>query len=615
MLILDNKIKKALLLGNEAVVRGALEAGLSFATTYPGTPASEIGDTIAKIQNSKFKIQNLYFEYSVTEMVALEAAAGAAFSGLPAMVSMKHYGLNVALDSLLPLAYLGCPLVVVFSDDPGSWSSIQAEQDSRWLARLGFLPLFEPADPQEAKEMTKFAFFLARKYKVPILIRLTTRVAHAKGEVEFGRLLPTKRSGKFVKNQKNFDVRSLAVIERRRKIIKKIEKIKKEIAEKTRFNFSIKGRGEIGLITSGVCFSYAQEINQEFGLNLPILKIGFSQPFPKEKAKIFIRNLKEVLIIEEIDPIIELEIIRIAKDVNPHLKIYGKNVLPQAGEMRSEYILKAIFKILKKKIPGDLIKHENEFAKIRAEKRLPRFCAGCPHLATLWAIKKSIGKDVVIGGDIGCYLMAALPPFKMSDYVVSMGAGVGLAHGISKVGGIKPVALIGDSTFFHAGIPALMNLVYNKSNVLVVILDNRTTAMTGHQPHPGVGITGMGEETKALKIEELVKACGVEQVAVINVYNLKESISKIKELYTLPGVSVIVAKGECRLLFVRNLARKGLPIPKFEIVKQSPDLEKLKDYNCPAIRKNKNGYYIDKRFCWGCSACYQIFPENIRPVK
>ncbi|MGC9049018.1 MAG: indolepyruvate ferredoxin oxidoreductase subunit alpha, partial [Patescibacteria group bacterium] len=250
----NSKIKKALLLGNEAVVRGALEAGLSFATTYPGTPASEIGDTLAKIA----KEAGFYFEYSTNEKIALEAAAGAAFSGLPAMVSMKHYGLNVALDSLLPLVYLECPLVLVVADDPGSWSSIQSEQDSRWFSRLGQIPTLEPADAQEAKEMTKFAFELAKKYKMPIMVRLTTRVCHTRSLVKFGKIILPKKVGKFVK--KKFAVGAGVTLTRHQKLIEKIKIIQKEIVEKTELNFTSTGKGKLGIVTSGISFYYVKEV-------------------------------------------------------------------------------------------------------------------------------------------------------------------------------------------------------------------------------------------------------------------------------------------------------------------------------------------------------------------
>lgn len=608
--LVDSKIKRTLFLGDEAVIRGALEVGLSFVSTYPGTPASEIGDTLAKIA----KEAGIYFEYSANEKVALEVAAGAAFSGLPAMVAMKHYGLNVALDSLLPLVYLECPLVVVVGDDPGSLSSIQAEQDSRWIARLGWIPTLEPADSEEAKEMTKFAFRLAWKYKIPVLIRMTTRVCHARSLVKCNKIVPPKKKGKFVSDPRRRILGSGPAIARHQLLLKKIEKIKKEIVEKTKLNFGENlGQRSLGLITSGVAYYYAQEALAMLNLKLPIFKVGFSFPFPKEKIKKFIKNLESVLIIEEVDPIMEYEIGCIAKEINPKLKIHGKNYLPQVGEVRPEYAIFALCEILQKPLPKELAEQQKIFNQIKIAERPPTLCPGCPHRATFWSVKQAVPKDVIWGGDIGCYLLGALPPNNVSDFNVAMGAGAGICHGISKATDQKPVIFIGDSTFFHAGMPALANLVYNKSNVLFIILDNRITAMTGHQPHPGVGQTGMGEETKALKIEDIARACQADRVEIISAYNLRDSIPKLKEMYQSPGVQVVLSKGDCRLMTIRKMARAGVAIPKFEIIKQSPELEKLKDFGCPAIRKNEKGeYFIDGALCWGCSFCSQIFPENIK---
>ncbi len=611
--LINPTIKKAMLLGDEAVIRGALEAGLSFASNYPGTPASEIGDTLAKIA----KEAGLYFEYSSNEKVALEAAAGAAFSGLPAMVAMKHYGLNVALDSLLPLVYLECPLVVIVGDDPGSLSSIQAEQDSRWISRLGWIPTLEPADSDEAKEMAKFAFKLAWKYKIPVLVRLTTRVCHTRSLVKCNKIVPPKKRGKFVKDPKRSALGSGPTIARHRLLLKKIEKIRKEISEKTAINYGsvLSGCG-FGVIASGVTFYYVNEALSKLNLKLPVFKVGFSFPFPQEKIKKFIKNLESVLIVEELDPIMEQEVKLFAKDVNSKLKIYGKDLLPQVGELKPEHVIAAICKILKKPLPKELVEHQKIFSQLKIEERPPALCPGCPHRATFWSVKKAVGENIVFGGDIGCYLLGALSPISMSDFNAAMGAGTGISHGIAKATKSKPVVFIGDSTFFHAGIPALINLVYNKSNILLVILDNRITAMTGHQPNPGVGVTGMGEEAKSLKIEDIVRACQVDRLEVTNAYNLRDSLPKFKELYQTPGVSVAVVKGDCRLLTIRKMARARMAIPKFEIIKQAPELENLKEFGCPAIRKDEKGrYFIDQVLCWGCSFCSQIFPENIKVKK
>jgi len=259
-------------------------------------------------------------------------------------------------------------------------------------------------------------------------------------------------------------------------------------------------------------------------IDLPILKLGFSYPFPKEIVKKFVKNLEKVLVVEETDPIIESGVKEVTKDINPKLKIYGKNLLPEFGEMKPEYVLIALSKILKKPLPNNLIENQKKFGRKEIEKRLPNFCPGCPHRAVFWEVKEALGKDKIFGGDIGCYLIGALPPYKMSNFIVSMGASIGLGHGISKSTNKKPVIFIGDSTFFHAGIPGLINTVFNKSDILIIILDNRVTAMTGHQPHPGTGITGFGEKTKKIKIEDIAQACQVDYVDVINVYNVNESI-------------------------------------------------------------------------------------------
>ncbi len=596
MELIRKDLPKALLLGNEAIVRGALESGLSFATTYPGTPASEIGDTISKIAQEL----GIYFEYSSNEKVALEAAGGAGFCGLKSLVAMKHYGLNVALDSLLPLVYLESPFVIVAADDPGCFSSVQTEQDSRWFSKIGFLPTLEPADSAEAKEMTKFAFFLAEKYKIPVLIRMTTRVCHSRSTVKFSKIIPSRKKGKFLKFP--YQATATDTVNRHKKLLKKIEKIKKE-SEKTKFNYFLKNKSNLGVISSGVCFLYVKEAIKELKIKASIFKIGMSFPFPEKRISQFIKNLDQVLIVEEVEPIIENEVERIAKRINPSLKIYGKNLLPKYGEIKPEDVLFALAKISKNiQTIINLEEQQRLLRGIKIEKRFPTFCPGCPHRATFFTIKKVLGEKVVFGGDIGCYLLGSLPPFKMSDFIVAMGAGIGVSYGISKATDEKPVIFIGDSTFFHAGLPALINLVWHDGNVLVIILDNKITAMTGGQPHPG----------EVIKIEDLMKACGVKSYEITNVYNLKETSEKIKKLYSQKGVSVLIAQGECRLLKIRKLARQGVVWPRFEIIKQSPKLEELKNFSCPAIRKKKGKYLIDENLCWGCGFCQQLFPENIK---
>lgn len=602
-----NNKKGEFIFGDEAIVQGALEAGCGFASSYPGTPASEISDTFAKIALK----EGVYFEYSTNEKVALEAAAGAAYSGVKSLVSMKHYGMNVALDSLLPLVYLECPLVVVTSDDPGSFSSIQTEEDTRYFSQMGLIPTFEPANPQEAKDMTKAAFEIAWEYKIPVLVRLTTRVAYGRAQVSIDDKPEIKNQGEFVKDKKGFKLSSGQTVKLHKNTLEKIAKIKIEKSETDQFNFSNNRSGQFGIVVSGVSYQYVKEILMEMDLDLPIFKIGMSYPFPDQRLRNFISKLKRVLVVEELNPLVENKLMAITKDINPKLRVYGKDLLPQIGEYGPEDIEIAISKILNKKISAPLAENMGCFDFSMVPERVPFWCPGCPHRATFTAVRKALGKDKFFMGDIGCIMMGAYDPYKMEDLVVNMGASIGLAHGISKTNTQKPVVFIGDSTFFHAGIPALINLVFNQSDVLVIILDNRYTAMTGQQSNPGTGVTATGQETKAILIEEIAKSCGADFVEAVSSYNLKELTDKIKELYNKKGVGVIVSKGECRLMTLRKMRDKKQKLPTFEIVKQVPQLKELDEFRCPAISEKNKKYVIDPNLCTGCSECKQIVPGAI----
>lgn len=585
--------KRGFLSGNDAVVRGALESGIGYAFSYPGTPATEIGEVFAEIA----KQAGIYFEWSVNEKIALEAAAGAAFSGVKSIVSVKHYGLNVALDSLLPLVYLSCPLVVVVTDDPGCFSSIQTEQDSRWLSKLGKIPVLEPSNSQEAKDMTKEAFKIAWQYRIPVIIRINTRVCYSRSMVDFDSIIKPAK-GKFKKFE--FKLGAARTIELHKKLLEKISAIEK-LSESSKLNFTEKGSSMTGIITTGVNYLYVKEALEKLGLNLPLLKIGFSYPFPKNLAKSFLKNLGQVIIIEDLDPFIEEEI----KKLNS-VKIYGKNIFSETGELKPEHVLEGIAKVLGVKLPKQ--------PELEVEKRLSFLCPGCPHRSTLYAVKKTLGRKI-FSGDIGCSMLGIYPPLEIQDFVVSMGASVGIGHGISKTTKEKPVIFIGDSAFFHAGMPALLNLVYNNADALVIVVDNRWTAMTGHQPNPNTGINAMGEEAKVADIEEIAKALKADFVKSSNVFSFDQLCKDIREAYDAKGVSVIVAKGECRLVTTRNAARNGVMLPKFEISKQDSKLEELKNFGCPAIQKENGKWLIDRDLCWGCTICKQIVPSCIEVSK
>ena len=542
-------MKKEILLGNEAIIQGALEAGVQFVSTYPGTPASEIGSVFSKIAKDK----GIYFEFSTNEKIALEATIGASFSGLKCLAAMKNFGLNVASDSLLPFCYTGSKgaTVIIVADDPSCWSSAQSEENSRPFAYLAHIPMIEPSDPQEAKDFTKFAFEISEKFKLPVIVRTTTRVAHQRMPVTVIQH-PTSNTqhpkGKFIKDTKNFVTMPPRVLEMKKELLEKIEKIK-DFSEKNKINKIENCKLKIencktGIIASGVSYLYVKEALRELNLDLPILKLGFFYPLPKKLIGKFIKNLRKVLIVEELEPYLEKEVGILAKDINPELQIFGKDFLPEVGELNTDKVAFAIAKLVGKQ-QRDC---PSVVPFLSLPKRFPRFCQGCPHTFTLSAIKKMAPANTIFGGDIGCYMLAGMPPFQLQDYLFSMGSSIGIAHGISKTTNQKIIALIGDSTFFHAGIPALINTVFNKSNPLIIVMDNRTTAMTGHQPHPGIGRTGMGEITTEIKIEDIVKACGVKNIKVIDPINSGELQETIKEFLKKDEVSVIVARRICALL-------------------------------------------------------------------
>ena len=534
-LLLNKLGKKIILLGNEAICRGALEAGLQFVSTYPGTPASEIGNTFFKISSKT----GIYFEFSTNEKVALEAGVGASFSGLKTLIAMKSFGLNVAQDSLLPFLYTGTkgPTVIVVADDPSCHSSAQSEENTRAISYLAHIPTLEPSDPQECKDFTKLAFQISERFRIPVIIRTTTRVAHQRGVVRVLNLKFRKlKRGKFVKDVKRFVTLPPRVLEMKKELLEKERKVR-EFSEKSSINreqFSVKS--QIGIITSGISYLYVMEALKELNLKLPVLKLGFFYPLPEKKIKNFIKKLRKVLIVEELEPYLEKEIERLAKQSNCKLEVIGKKIIPEVGELKPELALSAIAKFAKKKYQIPNTKYE-----IRASKRFPQLCPGCPYWLVFGAIKKAVDpQKVIFGGDIGCYMLAGLPPHFLQDYLSCMGSSIGIAHGIKKATGQKLITFIGDSTFFHAGIPALINTVFNKSNPLIIVMDNMTTAMTGHQPHPGAPAIPDG-----IKIENIVKGCGVKNWKVIDPANQKEFVATVKEFLTKPEVSVIIARHPC----------------------------------------------------------------------
>ncbi len=543
---------KEVLLGNEAIVKAALEAGVDFVSGYPGCPAAEVGDEFGKIA----KENGIYFEWSTNEKVALEAAIGASFSGLKTLVAMKNFGLNVCAEALLPLCYTGtnAPMVVVVGDDPSCWSSAQTEENSRGYAFIAHIPVLEPSDCQECHDFTKLAFEISEKFKLPVILRTTIRVAHQRAPVQFEETGKKElKKGNFIKNPHQYVTLPPRVLEMKKELLEKMEKIQ-AYAEKEKINFVKGGKSpfgtaqgkKIGIIASGVGYLHLMEAQKEMGLDLPVLKINLFYPLTEKTVADFVKKLNKVLIVEELDGYLEKETKVIARESNPKIKISGKDLLSEIGELNVEKVGLALAKLTGKKIK--IVKPQTP----DIPRRYAKLCDGCPHFYTFSVIKKVAPENTIFGGDIGCYMIAGMPPHNIQDYEFCMGSSLGIAHGVRKSTNQKVIALIGDGTFFHSGIAGLINTVYNKSNPLIIILDNRITAMTGHQNNPGMGKNGMGEPAQELNIEEIVRACGVKSIKVLDPINVKELEDTVTDFLSKEEVSVIVCKRICALLARRQ---------------------------------------------------------------
>ena len=612
-LLTDSPGKEMLLLGNEAIARGALEAGLSFATCYPGTPSSEIPEQFFSISQET----DLYFEYSTNEKVALEVGAGAAVSGLRTMVTMKHVGLNVAADPLMTLAYSGVKagMVIVTADDPYLFSS-QNEQDNRYYARLSGLPMLEPTNTQEMKDVTKMAFDLSEELELPVLLRTTTRLNHVRGKVVLGELQPIKTKGEFQRNPFHF-VAIPAVSRKLHKLL--LEKYDKatDKAESWPTN-QIIGNGPWGIVTNGVSFNYVSDAVADLGIEdkVSILKLGFSWPLPRGLIKQFLEQVEKVLVVEELEPIVENDLRAIAQDLGIVKPIKGKGVgkLSRLFEYDPGLVRGAIATYFE--VPYEPPKPVDLSGIPDLPGRPPNLCPGCPHRATYYAVKEVYGEDAIHPTDIGCYTLGVLPPISMADYLICMGSSVSSSCGFAQATDKKVVSFIGDSTFFHSGITGLVNAVHNNHKFTLVILDNGTTAMTGHQPHPGVDTTPMGVQRTQIDLEELVRGCGVKDVHVVRPLKLKKTMEAVKAAMDYDGISVVISRELCPL-FAKAIgqARKARPFyVNTEKCKNHRDC--INKIACPAMYIEDEQVMINQNLCIGCAVCAQICPENaILPSK
>jgi indolepyruvate ferredoxin oxidoreductase alpha subunit len=612
-LLEDSPGKEMLLLGNEAIARGAIEAGIGLASCYPGTPSSEIPDTFYTL----YQEAGFYFEYSTNEKVAMEVAAGAAISGVRSIVTMKHVGMNVASDALMTLAYLGvnAGMVVINADDPFLFSS-QNEQDNRYYARMSGLPMIEPVNAQEMKDMTIAAFDISEQVKLPVILRTTTRLNHLRSAVTFGPKREIEPKGFFNKDPFHY-VAMPSVCRNLHKILLEKYDQSRELSENSVYN-QIIGSGTWGIVTNGVSMNYVQDAVKDLGIGdkVAILRLGFSYPMPERLIEKFLNTVDRVLVVEELEPVMENEIRSIAqaKGIGIPIKGKGNGLFTQLYEYDPGIVRKTIASYFGVRDTTPVMVDTSEVPELPG--RPPNLCAGCPHRAMFYAIKQVYGTEAIYPSDIGCYTLGVLPPLYMADIVICMGASVGTSCGFAAATDQKVVAFIGDSTFFHAGIPALINAVHNNHDFTLVILDNGTTAMTGHQPNPGVDTSPMGVDTKTLSIESVVRGLGVEHVEVVNPLQVKKAIAAAQAAKEFVGVSVIISKELCPL-YARAI-KKAKKVRPFYVNqdKCKKHMDCINLLACPAMYIEKGQTMINESLCIGCTVCAQVCPENaIVPLK
>jgi indolepyruvate ferredoxin oxidoreductase alpha subunit len=574
-------LSKKLLTGDEAIARGAWEAGCKVAAAYPGTPSTEILEALVKYSD-------VYCEWSANEKVALEVALGAALAGVRALATMKHVGLNVAADPLFSSAYIGvnAGLVIVSADDPGMHSS-QNEQDNRWYGLAARIPVLTPSDSQEAKEFTKLAFQISEEFNIPVILRITTRIAHSKTVVETADRIALPSKG----YTKDFTKTTL-LPSNARPLHRSLEDRVRRLTEYSNTkapNRIEEGQKSLGVIADGVAYQYAREIFPKASF----LKLGMVNPFPAEIVRRFARGKKRIFVVEETDPFLELQVKALG------IKAVGKDKLPLCDELSPRIVRNSLAQ------PGpEAARREATRREVKPVTdipgRPPALCPGCPHAGLHYLLQR---KDVIVTGDIGCYTLGACPPHNTMDSCVCMGASITLGHGVEKAldrsDKRRVVAMIGDSTFFHNGLPGLVNAVYNKGNTITIVVDNRTTGMTGHQDHPGTGKTLMGEPTKLLDIAEVVKGLGIEKVHVLDPYKIRENRAVMRRILSEPGPAVVVSRRECVLLTPRQTPKRVLPEP-------CNGCRLCLQLGCPAMSFIAGKVLIDDAACVGCGMCVEL---------
>lgn len=622
---------KKILTGNEAIAEGIIETGVDVITGYPGTPSTEV---ILTLLTQKEKL-DMHIEWSVNEKVAFEIAAGAAWAGKRALVTMKMSGVNVIADSLSSVAYSGCigGLVIFVADDPGV-SAGMPEEDSRYYAKSMIVPMLDLTSQQECLDYVKVAFDISEKIGGPVFLRSTTDISHVASDVLLGKKLNVKRKAHFERDiAKYTKAEAVWCMTQHQDALNRLNESSR-IADSTNSESGIKINkthiekdSSYGVIYAGAVQGNFQEILKRYNLKLSWLKIGMIHPLPEERIKKFLETVDRVLILEELDPLIETEVMRLAFLMNKKIDILGKldKTLPMIGSYSFRKIKKGLEVLLKTKLKSEQEPDIFERAEELEIKRPTSFCIGCPHRGTYYALNKAIKNlkykkdEIIITGDIGCTILGMSKPFESCWTELAMGASIGLAQGFKWAGIKKPViATIGDSTFFHAGIPPLINAVYHQVNITIVIMDNGWTAMTGFEENPGT-VPLSEKESKRVDIEKICRGCGIEELYIVDPYNSEQSIREITKAIEFPGVSVVIARRECALQTKRR---------KTKSFKYRVDIEKcngcrvcLNTLACPAMvfHPKYDGFKAFMEInsaCTGCGLCVPICPvEAIEVIK
>ena len=606
-----------LLMGNEAAARGVVEAGVEFAVGYPGTPSTEVIETL--IQGSAET--GVKAEWAVNEKVAFDIATGISLGGVRCLVTMKSAGLNVASDSILSVAYgdvIG-GLVLYIADDVGAHAGME-EQDSREYTATCPLPMFDAWDPSSLRDMVVAAFDLSERHKIPVMVRSTSRIAHGKAPVE---LFEIKKANRFPPMKRDLArfmrASSVWVKDQHSLLNKRVEDVRLEFESSPFNSLELKQGCRLGVITSGAPWLYLQDILASGRFEASTLRIGTINPLPLETLRRFMETVETVLVLEELEPFVELQVKALSADLVKKVRVVGKldGTLPRVGEYDDEIVERVLTNLTdgQQKIQdAELEAARREAAALAPSRSLP-FCAGCPHRGTYTALTRALRElgykrdDVIVTGDIGCTILGMFPPWNSCWMEVSMGASVANAIGL-KYSGVKTpvIATIGDSTFFHAGVPPTVNAGWNRTPIVIAVLDNQITGMTGHQASPASGRSSAGTSVKLIKIEDMLRASGVEKVAVVDPYDLEASTKALKEAIGYDGLSAVVLRRVCSMV-ARRMGALGQP-RRVDSYKCTGCLACIRTLSCPAMLVDSGKMVVDVGVCTGCGMCEQVCPAE-----